>query len=918
MFTRNHSQRWHDDVPGSRWFRADLHVHTLDDHPNTRLTRPAGIGDPTDQASIDAYARAFLQAAVANRVEVVGLTPHAPCAGREDRTSVVWRIVEVWNNDADDDGIPFRDKIYAVFPGLEPSLQDGADGLHLLFLFDPEIERDVYMGACALMMGAVTPYAGNRLQISQVDSATVFSSLSDLRNRGQRRWDFVCLAAHAFSQKGLFALKAQVLENFHHSFIQALELPDDSLPEDELSKRPYLADGMRKYRHAFFHSSDAYQVGDIGRRFTSLKLASPRIESIRQAFLAADSRLRIVYTKSAAGKMQVRADLPEASPATRPWLHSVTITGGTSFFAGCDIQGQSRSMTIRFSPDLTCVIGGRMTGKSSLLDGLRVFGKYAMPQEQALATDVQDRGEKRFLSGGANLSVIARGPVNTVAAFAQQWPASFFAQRELQRIAKDQSTRRYILYRLLPNEAGGLLQRDDRLGHLDDLLEQSYVKLKRLHAARVEAETKLQTTSAAKEQYARVQAAGIQDLAVAQADCGRLKGLNTAVTEVDASLPTDGDVAAKLKLPTIGNVDVVKTLNGDEPDGFRTLVTQFLGCLAQQHAILNTMKDRISAASQVATLKADQTRAKVQDALIRSGGTAEELNRFADLMKVVSEFEPAQERLRLATEAYRQELKQFAGFHRERLQLIGQQRTTMKAVIDTITSRSNGAIRVTSEEGGVTEPLGQWLTAFKNAHLTRWWNDVRQQGMHPERMRTAVRKADCLVRDLGMSTAVADSFMKAVGPLQRMELASLRSEDRYDIEMCMTAPNGATVYRSLERLSGGAQVTMLLSLLLDTEDSTPLVVDQPEDEADKDYLLTFLIPALRRLKGKRQVIFATHDANIVVNGDADQVVFLRADADHVTESVQGAIDEPRVRDAVIETLDGGRDAFSLRQAKYGF
>jgi len=63
--------------------------------------------------------------------------------------------------------------------------------------------------------------------------------------------------------------------------------------------------------------------------------------------------------------------------------------------------------------------------------------------------------------------------------------------------------------------------------------------------------------------------------------------------------------------------------------------------------------------------------------------------------------------------------------------------------------------------------------------------------------------------------------------------------------------------------------------LLETEDTIPLVVDQPEDEADKNYLLTFLIPALRRLKGRRQVVFATHDANIVVNGDADRVVFLQ-------------------------------------------
>lgn len=918
MFTRNSSQRWHEDVPGSRWFRADLHLHTLDDHPNANLAKPPGVGDPTDPASIDAYARAFLKAAVANNVEVLGITPHSPCSGRDDNTSVVWHIVETWNCGQDDDGVPFRDKIYAVFPGLEPSLQDGADGLHLLFLFDPEIQRDVYLRACALMMGAVTPYVNGSLQISQENAATVFSALEDLHTREKRGWDFVCLAAHAFGQKGLFALKAQVLQHFPHSSIQALELPDDSLPEGELAKKPFLADGMRQYRHAFYHSSDAYQVSDIGKRFTCLKLASPRIESLRQAFLAADSRLRIAYTKDAAGNLQLRGDLPEASPAGRPWLHSLTVTGGTSFFAGNDGHGQPRSLTIRFSPDLTCIIGGRMTGKSSLLDGLRVYGKFQMPLENALAQDVGERAEKRFLSGGASVATTIRGPVNTVAPFAERWPAWFFAQRELQRIAREQSTRRYILYRLLPAEAAGLLQRDGRLKELDQLLEQSYTKVKGLYATRVEAQTKVETASAAKEQCARVQAAGIQDLAVAQADCGRLEGLTTAVSEADASFPAHEEVAARLRLPTIGDAEVLKALNGQEADGFRRLVADVLASLTKQRELLAKMKENIAAAIQVASLKADDTRARVQEALIRSGGTAEELNRFADLMKVVSEFEPAQERLRIATDAYWQELKRFAAYHRERLKLIRQQRTAMKAVIDAVAARSGQDIRITSEEGGVTEPLSQWLTAFKIPHLTRWWNGVRQEGMHPERIRTAVKKVQRLVDELHMSSAVAESFVKAVGPLQVFELASLRSEDRYDIEMRVTAPGGATTYRSLERLSGGAQVTLLLSLLLETDDATPLVVDQPEDEADKDYLLTFLIPALRRLKGKRQVIFVTHDANIVVNGDADHVVFLQADADQVTRSVQGAIDESTVRDVVVETLDGGRDAFSLRQAKYGF
>ena len=50
---------------------------------------------------------------------------------------------------------------------------------------------------------------------------------------------------------------------------------------------------MKLYRHCFFHSSDAYSVEDIGRRFTLVKMGSPRLESLRQAFLAPDSQIAL-------------------------------------------------------------------------------------------------------------------------------------------------------------------------------------------------------------------------------------------------------------------------------------------------------------------------------------------------------------------------------------------------------------------------------------------------------------------------------------------------------------------------------------------------------------------------------------------------------------------------------------------------
>ncbi len=116
----------------------------------------------------------------------------------------------------------------------------------------------------------------------------------------------------------------------------------------------------------------------------------------------------------------------------------------------------------------------------------------------------------------------------------------------------------------------------------------------------------------------------------------------------------------------------------------------------------------------------------------------------------------------------------------------------------------------------------------------------------------------------------------------------------------------------------GQRVSVLLSLLLETEDPRPLVIDQPEDELDGRFLFETVLPTLKRLKGRRQVIVATHDANIVVNGDADMVIQLEATASRGRVACSGVIEEPAIRDAIVGTVDGGQEAFHLRRRKYGF
>ena len=170
------------------------------------------------------------------------------------------------------------------------------------------------------------------------------------------------------------------------------------------------------------------------------------------------------------------------------------------------------------------------------------------------------------------------------------------------------------------------------------------------------------------------------------------------------------------------------------------------------------------------------------------------------------------------------------------------------------------------------------------------------------------------LEEVGMSEAVSETFRVQFTPSKQREMAAIRCPDEYVLEFMMD--DGS--YRPLNVLSGGQRVNLLLSLLLETNDERPLVIDQPEDELDNRFLFETMLPALKRLKGRRQIIVATHNANIVVNGDADQVIQLEATADHGYIAHSGAIEEPAVRDAIVQTVDGGDEAFRLRRLKYGF
>ena len=923
-FIRERADNWHRDVPGVRWFKADLHLHTIDDLAGNRAKMPAGVtGDPKSPETLAAYARQFLQGAVQRGVQVLGLTPHSPRVGTAGDASAVWKIVEEWNNGIDDDNVPFRRKIYAVFPGFEPDFKQGSTGLHLLFLFDPEIGCDDYLKVFDLTMGGVSPWRNGNLQVSNKSADEAFAELRRFHDRecptdsdDRSQWRYIILAPHIDAPKGLLgAQKAQVLQLFEHESIAGLELGDEKLPEDTLKNRPWLRNGLKQYRQAFFHGSDAYCVEDIGKRHTWMKLASPRIEALRQAFIASDSRVRIGFCQDGNGGMREISNPPDVTVNERPWLKSAVVRGGASFFGG-NRGNEPRETRFDLSPDLTCIIGGSMTGKSTLLDGLRVHIGAPESQDKGIKEQVEARGRLRFLAGSAEVELECPGRDPT-APLHEQWAAIFYAQNELQRLAQESTTVEEILARLGPSETPGIEERRGRLEELDHELGRLAIKeLADLDEKLTDAEQAYERARIAKEELAMFSQAGVDNLHRVARDHRRWQECIEDAGDLRRDLEHALSAAIAFEPPEIDEPlkEVLKDkgieLSEDDPDTRWNRIREHLRSAKDELEAWTTETRTI-----IGALDAHEcdVRANVERALADQGLDAAKIKELQALNRQAALLASHEANLDQTRSKLIAAEQTFGSLLAERQRLTQEQRDAFDRVIESIRAEFSNRISVRRVCDGDKGNLDRFLRGLVKKGITRWWNDLEVEHL-PAPQNLIGHLENKSLHKLGMSSAVQATFRECLTKSKRHELAAIRCPDRYLLEMRMDDGRN----RQLDELSGGQRVSLLLSLLLETNDDRPLIIDQPEDELDNRFLFDTVLPALKKLKGRRQIVVATHNANIVVNGDADQVIQLEATSNRGQIAHAGAIEEPAVRDAIVRTVDGGDEAFRLRRLKYGF
>lgn len=154
--------------------------------------------------------------------------------------------------------------------------------------------------------------------------------------------------------------------------------------------------------------------------------------------------------------------------------------------------------------------------------------------------------------------------------------------------------------------------------------------------------------------------------------------------------------------------------------------------------------------------------------------------------------------------------------------------------------------------------------------------------------------------------------LKALSPIEFGKLCIFHPEDEL---VLYYQPNGVQKYFPIIGSTSGEKAAFVFTFLLLSQ-TTPLVVDHPEDTIDSRILYDEVIPKIKRVKQTRQLILVTHSPNIATNADPEMIISMSSKSKFVKVREQGTLESASIREDVCDALEGGKEAFLQRVRKY--
>lgn len=878
---------------GAQFRRADLHIHSFGD---------TGSYDVTDT---NMSPENIVDTAITENLQIIAITDH-------NQIGNISRALK-----------HAEGKPILVVPGVELSTPQG----HFLVYFPTLQSIERFYGKLNISSDKKTCYDTIPQCLKFADEFEGFGICAhiDLDNGFEK----TIVKYNTFKQevlncKNLLALEVSNANNslwFSHS--------DDSPDRKNCAvlRCEYLGQEERT-ELAKVMSSDAHSLAALGRnangnrRLTRLKMESLTFDALRIALLDCAARVR----------------LEDLIPPSIPHFIGMKLEGGFL-----------KNQVVHFSRNLTCIIGGRGAGKSTMLESLRVASgnpinntivdSEVWPDEISLVYE-DEVGQQHILTRSKLNDISNADPDGPTWVTIESYGQGETAET-IQHCDKDPTILLKFIDGFMDLNAMNQLDielRDNLLANqtLIENLQQDINRIAETEKAKTLADVQV---AALKNQKASEVVELEEKLAKERLFRDRLNiNLKTLLNSINECLTSE-------ELKNLISEQDGTTLAVGQTE-FETVKTLVNNLAAEVESLSTQLKTKITDANAKITaqlkswaLKEKETQTKIEDlrrelekqnikldiAFIRKV-TKDATDSAAKLIELKKSIPKQQEafKVRRSLLKDRLELKSKLFTTRQAFAMAMNNNLATTVVDYKVTIKFHEGLLSNDFENLIKTAMGWRTSQVPKANLiASQLSPITLLDAINRKVTDKLEQVVDIDNNKVFSKSDAGDILTTMGQWDtKSALERCVFEDRPEIKVskAVVMGNGNKTYqvRDFSMLSLGQQQSILLSILLFSKSKTPLIIDQPEDNLDSEFIYKTLVRSLRSIKEYRQVIIVTHNANIAVLGDAELIIPLRGASELSIIRDRGSIDTTETKDIVCTILEGSQKAFKRRQEVYGF
>jgi len=855
----------------------------------------------------DSHAKAIVDKAAEIGVSVLAVTDHNDVSG-----------VPAFRSAAVHHGIH-------VFPGFELS---SSDGVHVLCIY-PQSTDDERLGRLLGEFGIT-----NTAPSSDLANQGFVAILGRVRGQGG-----VAIAAHVTNDHGLFKVLSGKprIQAWQADDLFAIQIPGpvEDLPQDV---RQIVENRNADYRRAHpvenglavavVNAKDILKPEDLDDRSATcwIKMSEVSVEGLRQAFLDPGSRIRLNPKQ---GTLE---------PDEHAELVALAWEGG--FLDGA---------AVHFNPNLNVLVGGRGTGKSTVVESIRTVlaldpvGDDARKAHEGIVRHVLKSGTKVSLLVRAHRPAVReyriertipnpplvrddQGEVSNLSPQDVLPRVEVYGQHEISELTKSREKLTRLLDRFVDRDESlprrkATLRRDmekNRRSLLDTRGELRQIE-ERLAALPGLEETLERFREAGLEERLREQSLLVREERVLASIPERVAPFRECLESLKREIPVDRTFLSTRALEDLPGKEILSRAN----EVFVQLERELERVTAELERALQRADQGIAAVrAEWETRKKDVQAAyeRILRELQKSRVDGEE---FIRLRRQIEELRPLRERQNQVRRVEKEHADRRRALLAEWEDVKAEEFRRLDRAATKVNQKLRDKVEVKVTAAGDREPLFRTLREIGGRLSEAIESLGRVPALSLPQFAEACRAGtDALSKAYNITPAQAERLAKA-DPEVLMRIEELELPPTTAIRLNTAPADDPPAWQALEDLSTGQKATAVLLLLL-LESDAPLVVDQPEDDLDNRFITEGVVPRMREEKQRRQFVFSTHNANIPVLGDAELIVGLSASGEaergraRMAPEHMGSIDARPVRELVEEILEGGKEAFEMRRRKYGF